>query len=84
MRLYFEVEILDAEVNLDNYKTDDCPSGVATIQDAVNLDLDMYRAGEASLEEVIFNLAGETGEVKISLSKIIHNEVITIPNNENN
>lgn len=81
MRLYFEVEILDAEVNLDNYKTDDCPSGPTTIQDAVNLDLDMYRAGEASLEEVLFNLGGE---VKISLTKIIHNEVTTIPNNENN
>ncbi|AKJ71839.1 hypothetical protein TIN4_42 [Tsukamurella phage TIN4] len=78
MRLFFEVEVLDANIDLDNYKCEDpdCTDPACeptTVQDAVEMDLEMYRDGEISLEEMLLNLGGE---VLIKLNKIVNNESI--------
>lgn len=67
MKLLFEVEIEDAQIDLSNYATDDNPSGVATVAEAIEIDLEVYRGGVATLEEVLYNLGGE---LKIKLQGV--------------
>lgn len=63
MKINLTVEIQDPDISLDNYKTAETP--VSTIEEAVEYDLDMFRAGEISLEEVIYGFGGDV-EIKVS------------------
>lgn len=61
MKIHLSVEVADADVNLDHYKEQ---GEEVTLIDAIESDLELYRAGEIGLEEVIYNYGGE---VDISL-----------------
>lgn len=74
MKILLEVNIEDAEIDLENYKTDTFPQGVASLEEAVEVDLDLFRRGEVALEEVIYNFGGE---VNIKLVKIDNTQEVT-------
>lgn len=62
MRITLTVEVQDSTIDIDNYATAETP--VSTVREAVEYDLNMFKAGEVSLEEVIYNFGGDV-DIKV-------------------
>lgn len=74
MKINLTVEIEDPDIDLKSYETAETP--VATVKEAVEYDLDMFRAGEISLEEVIYGFGGDVDITVASIEGANNNQEV--------
>lgn len=69
MKIKIEVVIDGAEIDMDSY----FPStGATSPEQAVMADLDMYRSGEAALEDIIYQY-GDNSDIEVNLVGVYDN-----------